>query len=114
MCPFIVFTKCKESLQEGRRLENISWRLWYREMMLESEVAALRRSGVEEDRIEEKEKSSSEEPLRIASLESSTPSPPLLAPPAYESSMAVSSPLPKGSCMTSFFCVYFCFLSFIV
>jgi hypothetical protein len=28
-----VFTKCKESLQDGRRLENISWRLWYREMM---------------------------------------------------------------------------------
>ena len=27
-----VFTKCKESLQDGRRLENISWRLWYREM----------------------------------------------------------------------------------
>ncbi|TFK36752.1 hypothetical protein BDQ12DRAFT_589005, partial [Crucibulum laeve] len=29
-----LFTKCKESLQDGRRLENISWRLWYREMML--------------------------------------------------------------------------------
>lgn len=28
----LVFTKCKESLQDGRRLENISWRLWYREM----------------------------------------------------------------------------------
>ncbi|PFH48306.1 hypothetical protein AMATHDRAFT_91065, partial [Amanita thiersii Skay4041] len=28
-----LFTKCKESLQDGRRLENISWRLWYREMM---------------------------------------------------------------------------------
>ncbi|KAF8875518.1 hypothetical protein BD779DRAFT_1790174 [Infundibulicybe gibba] len=27
-----LFTKCKESLQEGRRLENISWRLWYREL----------------------------------------------------------------------------------
>lgn len=27
-----VFTKCKESLKDGRRLENISWRLWYREM----------------------------------------------------------------------------------
>ena len=32
--PFVVvvFTKCKESLKDGRRLENISWRLWYREM----------------------------------------------------------------------------------
>ncbi|KAF8805397.1 DUF1752-domain-containing protein [Phlegmacium glaucopus] len=28
-----LFTKCKESLQDGRRLENISWRLWYRDMM---------------------------------------------------------------------------------
>ncbi|EIM82201.1 DUF1752-domain-containing protein, partial [Stereum hirsutum FP-91666 SS1] len=26
-----IFTKCKESLHEGERLENISWRLWYRE-----------------------------------------------------------------------------------
>ncbi|KIK97464.1 hypothetical protein PAXRUDRAFT_824897 [Paxillus rubicundulus Ve08.2h10] len=29
-----IFTKCKESLQDGRRLENISWRLWYRELVL--------------------------------------------------------------------------------
>ncbi|OAX42714.1 hypothetical protein K503DRAFT_766506 [Rhizopogon vinicolor AM-OR11-026] len=29
-----LFTKCKESLQEGRRLENISWRLWHRELLL--------------------------------------------------------------------------------
>ncbi|OSX57581.1 hypothetical protein POSPLADRAFT_1095013, partial [Postia placenta MAD-698-R-SB12] len=27
-----LFTKCKESLKDGRRLENISWRLWYREI----------------------------------------------------------------------------------
>ncbi|EJF58580.1 hypothetical protein DICSQDRAFT_66665 [Dichomitus squalens LYAD-421 SS1] len=27
-----LFTKCKESLKDGRRLENISWRLWYREL----------------------------------------------------------------------------------
>ncbi|KAF9443446.1 DUF1752-domain-containing protein, partial [Macrolepiota fuliginosa MF-IS2] len=27
-----LFTKCKESLKDGRRLENISWRLWYRSM----------------------------------------------------------------------------------
>ncbi|KAI0260468.1 hypothetical protein BC834DRAFT_1044630 [Gloeopeniophorella convolvens] len=31
-----IFTKCKESLQDGRRLENISWRLWYRELALQS------------------------------------------------------------------------------
>lgn len=28
-----VFSKCKESLQDGRRLENISWRLWHREFI---------------------------------------------------------------------------------
>lgn len=27
-----VFSKCKSSLDNGRRLENISWRLWSREM----------------------------------------------------------------------------------
>ncbi|KIJ13152.1 hypothetical protein PAXINDRAFT_117466 [Paxillus involutus ATCC 200175] len=31
---WMIFTKCKESLQDGRRLENISWRLWYRELVL--------------------------------------------------------------------------------
>ena len=32
--PFLnpVFTKCKESIQDGRRLENISWRLWHRHL----------------------------------------------------------------------------------
>jgi len=27
-----VFTKCKESLQDGPRLEYISWRLWHRQL----------------------------------------------------------------------------------
>ena len=27
-----VFTKCRESLQDGPRLENIAWRLWHREL----------------------------------------------------------------------------------
>ena len=31
-CLFQVFTKCKGSLQNGRRLENITWRLWHREL----------------------------------------------------------------------------------
>ena len=26
-----MFTKCAENLENGRRLENFSWRLWYRE-----------------------------------------------------------------------------------
>ncbi|KAF6755375.1 hypothetical protein DFP72DRAFT_1121954 [Ephemerocybe angulata] len=28
-----LFSKCKESIENGRRLENISWRLWYRDML---------------------------------------------------------------------------------
>ena len=32
LAPQSVFTKCKTSLTDGRRLENISWRLWYREV----------------------------------------------------------------------------------
>ncbi|CAL1708343.1 unnamed protein product [Somion occarium] len=31
-----LFTKCKASLTDGQRLENISWRLWYREMACHS------------------------------------------------------------------------------
>jgi len=29
-----VFTKCKASIKDGHRLENISWRLWHRELAL--------------------------------------------------------------------------------
>lgn len=27
----LVFTRCKDSIKHGRRLENMSWRLWYRQ-----------------------------------------------------------------------------------
>ncbi|KAI8986982.1 hypothetical protein BDB01DRAFT_784185 [Pilobolus umbonatus] len=33
-CLWTVFSKCKENLENGRRLENMSWRLWYRESSL--------------------------------------------------------------------------------
>ncbi|KAI0245974.1 hypothetical protein BJV78DRAFT_1356447 [Lactifluus subvellereus] len=36
-----IFTKCKESLQDGRRLENISWRLWHRELSARSAPLAI-------------------------------------------------------------------------
>ncbi|PWN54069.1 hypothetical protein IE53DRAFT_359482 [Violaceomyces palustris] len=36
-----VFTKCKESLESGRRLENLSWRLWFREAHLLPPDASL-------------------------------------------------------------------------
>ncbi|KAG7089098.1 hypothetical protein E1B28_010807 [Marasmius oreades] len=29
---WFLFSKCKSSVRDGQRLENISWRLWYREM----------------------------------------------------------------------------------
>lgn len=31
---FSAFTKCKSNLRDGFRLENMSWRLWYREAMI--------------------------------------------------------------------------------
>jgi len=34
-----VFTKCKDSLREGRRLENITWRLWHREVFAPHGIA---------------------------------------------------------------------------
>ncbi|EPY50880.1 DUF1752 family protein [Schizosaccharomyces cryophilus OY26] len=33
-CMWNVFTKCAENLENGRRLENLSWRLWYREAVM--------------------------------------------------------------------------------
>ncbi|WBW72665.1 GATA-like domain protein [Schizosaccharomyces osmophilus] len=33
-CMWNVFTKCAENLENGRRLENLSWRLWYRETVM--------------------------------------------------------------------------------
>ncbi|KAI8376424.1 uncharacterized protein BYT42DRAFT_386122 [Radiomyces spectabilis] len=30
-CMWTVFSKCKDNLEHGRRLENMSWRLWFRE-----------------------------------------------------------------------------------
>ena len=43
-----VFTKCKESLHDGRRLENISWRLWHREMMRDGSRNRLYHGNVSE------------------------------------------------------------------
>lgn len=34
---YLVFTKCKDNLENGRRLENMSWRLWFRESNAERE-----------------------------------------------------------------------------
>ncbi|KAI8884288.1 DUF1752-domain-containing protein [Backusella circina FSU 941] len=30
-CLWTVFSKCKDNLEHGKRLENLSWRVWYRE-----------------------------------------------------------------------------------
>lgn len=34
----IVFTKCKKNIRDGFRLENLSWRLWYRQSVLQKKV----------------------------------------------------------------------------
>lgn len=44
--PEAVFSKCKDSLENGRRLENYSWRLWYRASKTES---ACRSSSDDDD-----------------------------------------------------------------
>ncbi|PNY24036.1 Uncharacterized protein TCAP_06024, partial [Tolypocladium capitatum] len=33
-----VFSRCADSVEQGRRLENLSWRLWQREQLVENEV----------------------------------------------------------------------------
>ncbi|KAF8072291.1 hypothetical protein FPV67DRAFT_931396 [Lyophyllum atratum] len=53
-----LFTKCKASLKDGHRLENISWRLWYREMAAvalkcEEDEAALDDSQLFNEKISE-------------------------------------------------------------
>ncbi|GAA6000225.1 hypothetical protein JCM10207_007914 [Rhodosporidiobolus poonsookiae] len=49
-----IFTRCKDSLQNGRRLENLSWRLWYdsgrRDKSLESGSDELSDQRVDEIR----------------------------------------------------------------
>lgn len=36
----IVFSRCADSVQNGRRLENLSWRIWQREQLVESKTRA--------------------------------------------------------------------------
>ena len=123
-----MFTKCKESLQEGRRLENISWRLWYREMMLAGEVAALRRSPSAEGLVvvlveDEKQKNGDVWSPESSELSVSS-SPSLIAPPPDYSSSSSSmvslssssmSSLLRGSCVTFLFFPFrsFPFLPFV-
>lgn len=35
--PRTVFSRCADSLEQGRRLENLSWRLWQREQLVDNE-----------------------------------------------------------------------------
>ncbi|KAG6917731.1 hypothetical protein DXG01_001382 [Tephrocybe rancida] len=44
-----LFTKCKASLKDGHRLENISWRLWYREMAMAPRLRLVSESDREKD-----------------------------------------------------------------
>ena len=77
----LVLTKCKHSVQDGRRLENLSWRLWHREMSTSN--------------------ASSNHPPRPSSAEL-TPSseadlPVLVSPSPSPVLGAAVSPLPKGT-----------------
>lgn len=81
----IVFTKCKESLQDGRRLENISWRLWYRELKL---LAEERKSGLSGNDLlsNEKEKLDQEELVLVEKFTYQPPTPSEavpIPPPTY-------------------------------
>ncbi|KOS22794.1 Uncharacterized protein ESCO_003872 [Escovopsis weberi] len=38
-----VFSRCADSLDQGRRLENLSWRLWQREQLIENQQRAAAR-----------------------------------------------------------------------
>ncbi|KAG2202894.1 hypothetical protein INT47_008926 [Mucor saturninus] len=37
-CLWGVFTKCKNNIRDGFRLENLSWRLWYRQSVLQKKA----------------------------------------------------------------------------
>ena len=37
MTSHLVFSRCADSLEQGRRLENLSWRLWQREQLVDNE-----------------------------------------------------------------------------
>ncbi|KAF9534008.1 hypothetical protein CPB83DRAFT_756801 [Crepidotus variabilis] len=93
-----VFTKCKGSLQNGPRLENIAWRLWHQEMKgsnRESIYVCEDRTLSEKDVYDEK-----------SAYRPPTPSEILNLPPPYPelpSAPAAASSLPAGG-------VYFYFL----
>lgn len=36
---YVVFTKCKRQLRNGFRLENLTWRLWYRQAVMRKQTA---------------------------------------------------------------------------
>jgi hypothetical protein len=42
------FTKCKDNLNDGARLENMSWRLWYRNKRITTtQIDALQKTKIE-------------------------------------------------------------------
>lgn len=76
----LVFTKCKEALPNGARLENITWRLWHRE---------LRGHG----RVKNAQTTKECEPVGATGLEKSSYRPPTpSAVPRIASGMSFLSP----------------------
>ena len=92
--PFrLVFTKCKNSVQDGRRLENLSWRLWHREMSASTaSPAQLPLPSTTE---------------MTPPSEAETDLPLLLSPTASPILVVPVSPIPKGTVSTSFTATFF-------
>src|SRR4051794_146193 len=54
----IVFSRCAESLENGRRLENLSWRLWNQETFYTGTGSKFKASLKEESEVPESSSSS--------------------------------------------------------
>ncbi|KAI9796370.1 MAG: hypothetical protein M1833_006375 [Piccolia ochrophora] len=65
-----VFSKCAESMEEGRRLENLSWRLWNRETFCCEAKAHSARPSFDMERTKASTHDSEEIPELSASVES--------------------------------------------
>ena len=79
----LVFAKCKNSIQDGRRLENLSWRLWHREMSMSASAASQNNPPI---------------PTSTETMPSSEADLPVLVSPIASPVLgATLTPLPKGT-----------------
>ncbi|KAI5778369.1 hypothetical protein EDC01DRAFT_341611 [Geopyxis carbonaria] len=72
-----IFSKCAESLENGRRLENLSWRLWNRETFCcDDDEQTIKKTSVSSSSIKKPQKHTSEMFSDIPELSSSVESAP--------------------------------------